>query len=356
MPGDFTADVSFALPTRRVVRALEERTPAGRLHLLDTTAAASKLFGDAIAANMMMLGTAWQAGALPLTAEAIEAAIRLNGTAVEMNLAAFRWGRRAAADPAALETALAGAGGGGGRAPELSYRRLSETLDELIARRRDDLIAYQDTATAERYAGRVHKVRMRAKEIAGGDGGAGASGAGGGEALAEAVARNLYKLMAIKDEYEVARLYSDGTFAAQLASELGAWERLELHLAPPFLDSGTDPRTGRPRKRAFGPWILKLMPLLAKARRWRGTSLDVFARNPERREERRVLAEYEALVDRIAAEVTAESLAAATALAGYPDLIRGFGPVKSASIAAAEAERDRLLATYEPAPAMVAAE
>ncbi len=341
LPGDFTRDVSFALPTRQVVKALAERTAEGRIAFLDATRLAERLFGDAIAANMMILGHAFQKGALPLSAEAIEEAIRLNGAAVSMNLAAFRWGRLSAVDPSVLAEAE------GAAAPTLSWRRPSQSLEELVARRREDLLAYQDAAYARRFEERVAAVAAAEERVR-----------PGSTALTEAVARNLYKLMAIKDEYEVARLYTDGAFAAQLAEAFESHGRIELNLAPPLL-SPTDPATGRPRKRAFGPWILSVLPVLARMKRLRGTPLDLFGKTAERRLERRVRADYEAAVDEIAARLDADRFEAALALASYPDGIRGFGPVRAESIERTEPERLSALAAFRaeaPAPSLAAAE
>jgi indolepyruvate ferredoxin oxidoreductase len=278
---------------------------------------------------MFMVGFAWQQGGLPLSGEALREAIRLNGVAVETNLAAFEWGRRAAHDLAAVEEAA-----GIAEAPEPA----PQGLDALVARRAGFLGEYQDTAYAERYRSAVARIAEAEGRAAPGE-----------TALAEAVARALFKLMAIKDEYEVARLYTDGSFEKQLAETFESWERVELHLAPPLI-ARRDPETGHLRKAAFGPWMMRGFRVLARLRRLRGTALDIFGYMPERRWERRLLAEYERLLEEVAERLSADNHEVAVALAAYPMRIRGFGHVKRAQAGPALAERDRLLAALrEPA-------
>ncbi|NBN79692.1 indolepyruvate ferredoxin oxidoreductase family protein [Microvirga tunisiensis] len=338
MPGDFARNADFSLPGRRLERALRARCRPGQALFLDAHAAAERLFGDSIAANLMMLGAACQTGAVPLSPDSLEAAIRLNGVAVAMNLAAFRWGRVAVADPAALQRALAGAG-----VPQAvgSNDPAQQSLETLLARRVAFLTAYQDPAYAERYRRRIETLAAREAAVLGTTGGAEAG-------IARVAAQQLFRLMAIKDEYEVARLYTDGQFAARLAAGFETPGRMVLHLAPPLL-SRVDPRTGRPAKRAFGPWILPLLRLLAKGKRLRGTVLDLFGRTAERRMERGLLADYEATLDEIAADLTADRAEAARALVAWPEQIRGFGPVKEASVPAARSRQAAALAAFRTA-------
>ncbi len=237
LPGEFTRDVDFSLPTRRIVQALAERAT---LHAFDATAAARALFGDTIAANSIVLGAAYQSGALPLSAESLEEAIHLNGAAVAMNIGAFRLGRLSVADPARFAATLDAA-----RVAPLPHRTLPETLDERIARNVASLTAYQNAAWATRYADRIAALRKAA-----------------GDKVAEVAAKELYRLMAVKDEYEVARLYTDGGFEAQLRDAFAGYDGLTFHLAPPAI-SRTDPKTGRPAKMAFGGWLRRAFPLLA---------------------------------------------------------------------------------------------
>jgi indolepyruvate ferredoxin oxidoreductase len=325
LPGDFVKDPDFSLPTRRVIKALGDAAGPDRAAFFAATGIATAVFGDAIAANMVMLGAAYQRGAIPVSSLSIEKAITLNGVATKLNLAAFRFGRRLAIDPTAAEGL-----GGAARAPELAHRQLSDSPEETIARRVRILTDYQNADYAGRYSKRLEQIRQFEARMA-----------PGRTDLVESVARSLFKLMAIKDEYEVARLYTSPAFRAQLDSQFAGWERLELNLAPPVL-SKTDPRTGRPAKRTFGPWILKIMPVLAWARRFRGGPLDVFGRTAERRRERQVLVEYEGVLDEIVSGLTPDTWAAAVALAAYPEKIRGYGPVKDASIDRANATRKEL--------------
>jgi indolepyruvate ferredoxin oxidoreductase len=277
---------------------------------------------------MFMLGYAQQKGGVPLSAEAIERGIELNGEAVKMNIAAFRWGRRAGHDQKMVEALAAEA-----RKPT-ETRRMSETLDAMVARRVDFLTGYQDAAWAGRYRAAVERVRNAEAERGGGKRG-----------LAEAVSRYLFKLMAYKDEYEVARLYTDGAFLKQLSSEFDGDMRLEFHLAPPLL-AKRDERTGLPKKMTFGPWMLSAFSYLAKLKRLRGTALDPFGYTHERRTERRLIAEYEGLIDWLAMRLSPANHAAAVALASVPEKIRGFGHVKERHLKEANAERERLLAAF----------
>jgi len=331
MPGDFTRNADFSLPTERLKRSIVSTAGRDATHLVDATAAATTFLGNAIATNMFMLGYAWQFGAVPLSRASLLRAIELNGEAVAMNKQAFELGRRAAHDPAALTASLAEA-----KAPT-EARQLSQGLDEIVARRVDFLTSYQNAAYAARYRDLVEKVR--AKE---------ASVLPGQSALAEAVARYLFKLLAYKDEYEVARLYSDGAFRKQIAatfeqdSATGQPLRLEFHLAPPLL-AQRDPNTGLPRKISFGPWMLGAFGLLAKLKGLRGTTFDLFGYTQERRTERKLIADYEALVAEILGKLSPQNHALCVALAAIPEKIRGFGHVKERHLTATKTEEAELL-------------
>jgi len=330
LPGDFTRNADFSLPTERLKRAIIADAGRERTHFVDATRAANALFGSSIGANIFLVGYAYQLGAVPLAAASIEQAIELNGEAVEMNKAAFYWGRLAAADPAAVQGVLAAPA-----AAASDARRLSQSFDELVARRVEFLTAYQDAAYAARYRRRVDQVAA-----------AEAQRAPGRTGLAEAVARYLFKLMAYKDEYEVARLYADPAFARQVQSELGGERlRLQVHLAPPFL-ARRDKVTGEPRKMTFGPWIFPLFRLLAPLKRLRGTVLDPFGYSAERRTERALIAEYESLLDEVLASLDVDNHAIAVGLAAIPEKIRGFGHVKMRHLAAARAEQAALLRQF----------
>jgi indolepyruvate ferredoxin oxidoreductase len=330
LPGDFTRNADFSLPTERLKRAIASAAGKEQTHFIDASRLASALFGSSLGQNIFLVGYAYQLGALPLTADAIEQAIALNGEAVEMNLAAFHWGRRAALDLAAVE-ALAKP------APEArdDNRRLSQSFDETVSRRVEFLTAYQDAAYAARYRALVE--RARATE---------ANKAPGACGLAEAVARYLFKLMAYKDEYEVARLYTDGSFLKQVANELGGDKlRFEFHLAPPLL-ARRDKETGLPRKISFGPWMMGAFGWLAQLKVLRGTRFDVFGYSRERRTERRLIADYEAMLDEVLAKLTPDNHAVAVALAAVPEKIRGFGHVKARHLEAAKADEAALLEQF----------
>ncbi|MFN3674223.1 MAG: DUF6537 domain-containing protein, partial [Bosea sp. (in: a-proteobacteria)] len=332
LPGDFTRNADFSLPTERLKRAILGAGGRDNTHFIDATAAAIAFLGNAIAANMFMLGYAWQFGAVPLARASLLRAIELNGEAVPMNLQAFELGRRAAHDPAALLAALAEA-----KAPTQA-RHISQTLDEIIARRVSFLAAYQNAAYAERYRHLVARVQQQEAAIL-----------PGATQLGEAVARYLFKLMAYKDEYEVARLYADGAFQKQVAatfeptSASGEKLRYEFHLAPPLL-AKRDPDTGVPRKISFGPWMMSAFGLLAKLKGLRGTVFDIFGYSEERKTERRLIGDYEELVEEMLAKLAPDNHALCVALAAIPEKIRGFGHVKERHLQAALAEQADLLA------------
>ena len=329
MPGEFARSADFSLPVERLKKAIRQAAGEDKAHFFDATRTASALFGNSLGANMFMLGFAFQHGGLPLSAQAIEKAIELNGEAVAMNISAFRWGRRAAHEPDFVRGLVGQSAGGSDPVPQ--------TLDDMIAGRAEFLTAYQDAAYARRYIERV--AALRAAE---------ARAVPGSTLVTEAAARNLFKLMAIKDEYEVARLYTDGSFAKQISKEFQSFDRLEFHLAPPILGrKGTD---GKPRKSSFGPWMMKGFRLLAALKGVRGTAFDIFGYSGERRFEKALLAQYEQDLDLIVRVMAPEKVEAAAALASVPSLIRGYGHVKRANAEAASGERTRLLRRLSGAP------
>jgi indolepyruvate ferredoxin oxidoreductase len=300
---------------------------------LDAHRAATKLLGDAIFANMMMLGFAWQRGLVPVSAEAMFRAIELNGASVDANKRAFAWGRIAAVEPDLVAA----------EADLKPQAKQPETLDELVQRRVSFLTAYQDAAYAQRYRALVEKVRA-----------AETGTTPGFSSLAAAVARNYFKLLAYKDEYEVARLYTDPAFAEALKAEFEGDLKLEFHLAPPIFNK-PDPVTGRPKKTTFGAWTMTLFKLLARMKGLRGTAFDIFARGEDRKTERRLIAEYETLAAELLAGLTPANHALAVALASVPDQIRGYGPVKAESVVTAKATEAELLTKFRrPAEAVAA--
>src|SRR5439155_11556646 len=280
--GDFTRNPDLAFPGHELCRSIAAAVGAGDAEFIEATRLATGLFGDSIATNLFMLGYAYQEGLVPVSAAAIERAIELNGVAVAFNRGAFQWGRRAAFDRASVEAHAVPKDA----SPE--SHRLSESLDELVGRRVEFLSAYQNADYARRYFDRVQRVREAEARI------------DGGSALTEAAARALFAVMAYKDEYEVARLYTGTDFLAQVAGQFEGPYQLRFHLAPPLL-AERDPATGHLKKRVYGSWMLGAFRLLAHLRFLRGTPFDIFGHSAERKGERRLVAEYETLLDEIAA-------------------------------------------------------
>jgi len=330
MPGDFTRNADFSLPTERIRRAIRAAAGEEKATFFDATLAANRLFGNALAANMFMLGMASQKGALPVTPEAVEAAIRLNGQAVETNVAAFRWGRRAAHDSAAVMAVVGASEAASGTAGE-------EDVGTLIERRAAFLTAYQDKAYAQRYRDALAPLLAAETRVAGKPGEA-----------SLAAARSLFRLMAIKDEYEVARLYTDGSFAQQLARQFESYERIEYHLAPPIL--GKRDANGRPVKATFGPRTAMLFRFLAGIRRLRGSWLDPFGHTTERRAERNLARVFAAEIAEMAAVLDRDNLGKVSAFLDYPSKIRGFGHVKLANMEKAELAKQTLRETIFHGP------
>jgi indolepyruvate ferredoxin oxidoreductase len=325
--GDFTRNADWDFPASQLLAMIRDVVgPA--VDFLDATRLATALMGDAIATNLFMLGFAYQRGLIPVSSEAIGRAIELNGVAVAFNKRAFQWGRRAALDLGAVERVAAPAAAA-----------IPQTLTEIVAHRRKHLTAYQNAAYADRYQALVDQVAAAER-----------ARIPGSDALARAVAKNYAKLLAYKDEYEVARLYADGTFRARLAQQFEGDVALKVHLAPP-LWARRDPANGHMKKQAYGGWVLPAFGLLAKLKGLRGTKLDPFGRTAERRAERRLIAEYESLIAELVGSLTAANHAAAVALAALPERIRGFGHVKDASIAKAAAQRAEGLAAFRNPPA-----
>ena len=342
LPGDFTRNADFSLPTERLKRAIKTAAGAEKTRFVEATRLATALLGNSIGANIFMVGYAYQLGSLPLSAASIEKAIELNGEAVAMNLAAFGFGRRAAHDLAAVEALIRPAGDAASDA-----RRLSQSFDETVARRVKFLTDYQDEAYAARYRALVDQVK-----------GAEAARAPGKTGLADAVARYLFKLMAYKDEYEVARLYAEPSFLAQVKNEVaGDNLTLKFHLAPPLF-ARKDKVTGLPRKMTLGPWMLPAFRLLARFKFLRGTAFDLFGYSEERRTERRLVADYATLLAEIMANLTTDNHHIAVGLAAIPEKIRGFGHVKARHLVAAKADEAALLEQFRasPTPVLKAAE
>jgi indolepyruvate ferredoxin oxidoreductase len=327
---EFTRSPDFRVPMDDLAADVARACGgAGAVDRLDATVLATALMGDAIATNLFMLGYAWQRGLVPVSGEALERAIALNGAAVAMNTRAFRWGRRAAVDLAAVRAAATPPAG----APTAlsDARHLSVSPEEAVQRRVDFLTGYQDAAFARRYRALVDRVAAaEARRVP------------GSTDLTQAVALGYFKLLAVKDEYEVARLYTGSGFLDELSRRFeGDWT-LSFHLFPPIL-AGRTPAGEEPRKRRFGPWMLTVLRALAKARRLRGSWLDPFRHLADRRLERRLTAGYEATLDEILAILSPANHAAAVELARLPLDIRGYGPVKERNAKAADERRIALL-------------
>jgi indolepyruvate ferredoxin oxidoreductase len=333
---DFARRPDLRLPASDLRRSIEERVRKGPVHAMDANAYAVKLFGDSIASNMFLLGFAYQLGYVPVSSGAIEQAIELNGAAIEMNRDAFRFGRLAAHDTAAIE-----------RVVQPKAAQAPTTLAEIVAFRAKHLIAYQDESLARRFTDMI--ARFEALEQ---------NKAAGRKGLAEAVARGYFKLLSYKDEYEVARLYTDGRFEKAVSENFDGNLKLEFHLAPPLMSwFSKDKVTGHPRKVRLGRWMLPVFRFIARCKRLRGTPWDVFGYTAERRRERRMIAEYETLLDEIVSRLSPATHATAVELAALPEEVSGYGHVKLANYERAKRRGAALLTELrKPAPARVAAE
>jgi len=328
MPPSFLRDPDYRLPEARLLHALRERSRPDELSTLDATRLASALLGDSVAANVFMLGFAFQRGKLPVGSAALYRALELYGVNVEQNKLAFDWGRFTAHDPAAVEALAAGEAVPPGQA----------SLDDAIAMRAEFLVDYQDEAYAARFRERVARVRRLDERLR-----------GDASELTAAVARGYFKLLAYKDEYEVARLHTETGFLESLRRNFGDGFKLRFHLSPPLI-ARHDPISGRPRKYAFGAWLIGPMRLLARLKRLRGTRLDPFGYSAERRMERRLIADYEAFLDEIEKGLDAEHYDVALELASLADEVRGFGPVKAQAVRRYDAKRRELLERLRAPP------
>ncbi|MGY8632026.1 indolepyruvate ferredoxin oxidoreductase family protein [Bradyrhizobium sp. 14AA] len=320
-------DIDFQEAALR--KRLVDSAGGANVDFIDAQSIATALLGDAIATNTFMLGYSFQKGLLPVSLEALLSAIELNAVSVEFNKQAFSWGRLAAVDAKAVEL-------------NAGLKRIGSEpveLDDLIEHRVRHLTAYQDGAYARRYRTLVDLVRAGENAVATGK-----------SELARAVAINFAKLMSYKDEYEVARLYTDGQFARILREQFEGEPRISLQMAPPFLSNRK--QNGEPRKRSFGPWILPLLKLLSRLKRLRGTKLDVFGWTAERRMERRLILEYEETIMMLLPALSAGNYELAIEIACLPDLIRGFGHVKLRSASSAKDRKAALLSRWTKVAAL----
>nr|WP_272886922.1 indolepyruvate ferredoxin oxidoreductase family protein [Phenylobacterium aquaticum] len=333
----FTRTINFneAQTARKLQDVLDPRRSA----FLPATALAEGLFGDSIATNMMIVGAACQLGLLPVRRASIEEAIRLNGVSIEQTLLAFSLGRWAVVEPEAVAALAAPARTDAAK----GSTALSGSLEEVLERRTTFLAAYQNRRYAEAYSAFVDRVRRAEQAVS-----------PGADALTTAVARNLFKLMAYKDEYEVARLYTNGEFTEKLKAQFDGDLKLTFHLSPPII-APKDKDSGLPKKVTFGPWMMTGFRMLAHLKGLRGTPFDPFGRTPERRMERRLIETYRADMERALERLTLANLGVAVKLAALPAEIYGYGHIKEARVAEAERMRSDLLAALA-APHTIAAE
>lgn len=320
----FALDPNLPLDDGRLTDAISQTIGKDHAHFTAASRFATALMGDGIYTNPFLLGYAWQLGLIPLSRQAIERAIELNGVAVAANLQAFYWGRCAAHAPEQVEAAM----------PQQlnSQPAAPDSVPELIAHRKRHLTAYQSARYARRFEQLVRKVQMAESKIVPGE-----------QRLSRAVVTYYSKLLAYKDEYEVARLYVEPAFRERLQAQFEGDYRLSLHLAPPLF-AKRDPQTGRPRKHEYGPWIFKAFRLLAGMRILRGTLLDPVGHTAERKMERQLIRDYEAVVEEIIDRLTPDNHAVAVALAEVPEQIRGFGHVKERHLQEAKRQEAALLA------------
>jgi indolepyruvate ferredoxin oxidoreductase len=326
---DFVRNPNWSSGAAGMLQQIREAVgPDAHAAAVDATALATALLGDGIYANPFVLGFAWQKGWIPLACETLVRAIELNGVAIDANRRAFEWGRAAAHDLDAVKKAA-----GGGAAAQVIELKRASTLEEIVGRRVEFLTAYQNAAYAQRYRELVERVRRVESDRL------------QSSRLAEAVARYYFKLLAIKDEYEVARLHADPAFRDRIAAMFEGDYRLNFHLAPPLL-AKPDPVTGRPKKMRFGPWMMGAFGVLAKLKFLRSTALDIFGYSEERRTERALIGEYEQLVDELLGKLAADSHSVAVELASIPEDIRGYGHVKAQHLEKARARQAELLARF----------
>ena len=333
----FVMNGDMDLGAEAMMKSIRDAAGEEATTFVDGTGLATAILGVSIATNLFMLGYAWQKGLVPLSLASLERAIELNGVAVETSKRTFAWGRLAAHNLGTVQAAAK---------PTLRVEKtVARTLPEIVVKRAELLTAYQNAAYAERYHAFVDKVAQAEKAKAPGRSG-----------LAETVAKSLYKLMAYKDEYEVARLYTDGAFLEKLGAQFEGDYKLTFHLAPPLF-AKRDPTTGQLKKREYGAWVMPLFRLLASLKGLRGTRFDVFGHTAERKMERRLIGEYEATIDSVLATLDQNNHAMAVQIAAVPEIMRGFGHVKEKNVTAAKEREASLLASYRaPATAKAAAE
>jgi indolepyruvate ferredoxin oxidoreductase len=338
----FVKNGAWDNPASRCNEAIAQAVGTESLGIFNADLVATKLMGDSIYTNPMILGYAWQKGWIPLDKASLMRAIELNAVAIEQNKAAFEWGRRAAQDWASVEKLLTAESHGAHRdhgAQVIEFKK-RETLDDIIAKRVDFLTSYQNAAYANDYQAFVERVKQAESTL-------------GKTQLTEAVARYLFKLMAYKDEYEVARLHSDTAFHERIKGLFEGDVKLTYHLAPPLLSKKN--AKGELQKSAYGAWMKSAFGLLAKFKGLRGTALDIFGYTHERQTERALIGQYRASIERALAQLTVSNHATAVELARIPEQIKGFGHVKERNLAAARQKWAQLEAALSGAGLQAAA-
>ncbi len=336
MPGTFTTKPNLQFPAQQIVDAVKTALDGGSPELVDATELATALLGDSIASNLFMLGYGWQKGWVPVSLDALMRAVELNGAAIEMNKAAFNWGRMAAVDIAKVRDAALGvtvAPIGDVMPSPMNDARVSETLDEMIARRVGFLTDYQNAAYAQKFKALVDKVRAAEQQKT-----------PGSTSLSEAVARYAFKLMAYKDEYEVARLYTSGDFEKRVRDRFDGDFKIHFHLAPPIFARRDS--EGNLRKSEYGSWVFGAFKFLAKLKVLRGGAFDVFGYTTERKLERRLIEDYATCVDELIANLDRNNHALAVEIASIPEQIRGYGHIKDSNYAKAKARWDELMTAW----------
>ena len=344
MPGSFTRNTDLQFPANAIIAAVRTALGDRDPMVIDASELALALMGDAIATNLFMLGYAWQQGLVPISFDALSRAIELNGAAVEMNKKAFAWGRMAAHDlnvvkqaagiaAAPVASAFVGADLAATSAAFIGEGELAKSLDETIALRAKFLTEYQNAAYAMDYSAFVRKVRTAEAQQTPGE-----------TELSEAVARYLFKLMAIKDEYEVARLYTSGDFEKRIRETFDGGFKVKFNLAPPlFAKRDSD---GHLVKAEYGPWVFTAFKLLAKMKGLRGGAFDIFGKTEERRMERQLIADYRTSIDELLAGLNPDNHALAVEIARLPEHIRGYGHVKETHVAKVRASWASLMAAW----------
>ncbi|MGI9287795.1 MAG: indolepyruvate ferredoxin oxidoreductase family protein [Pseudomonadales bacterium] len=324
--GDFVLDRNADMATEQRIALLQQAVGVDRVETIAANTIAENLMGHSVYSNVFLLGNAWQKGLVPLSLAALLRAIELNGVAVEQNKQAFDWGRLAAGklDYVILHSGL----------QQTADAPPNIDIEHLVARRCAFLTEYQDAAYAKRYESFVHRVSEAESQLGIDD-----------KPLTTAVAKYLFKLMAYKDEYEVARLYTEGTFTNKLQETFSGDYRLTFNMAPPLLARKKD-HLGRPKKITLGPWMLPLFKLLAKGKVIRGKRFDPFGQSQERKTERGLIAAYERTLGEILPSLNQQNHAIAVTIAGVPDQVRGYGPVKDESIAQAQQRSNELLVEF----------